>query len=585
MTGFRAVKKLNLVQDAAEGYGIWPIGTSLVATSGHHFNVKAYGAAGDGESNDLPAFRRTADAVNDAGGGHIFIPPGTYPFATAETNGGMVQQWANIETDGVTIEWAPGATITSTVTNARVLVIAGHAKPAGAASWDAYEYVDATGYTLSGTSTKGRNTVTTATAADAGNFAAGDWVTIATGQTTNGSAAGQPDSEINRVKSVNAGSGVVTLSWPLLATYAQEYYVSGTTGITTTTPTANLAPYVIRKVSDRTLHAIRLVNPQIECASGTLQALSIWAATDVKVEGGTILFNNLGFGSRDVRFCEVDGTRFDHRSDGTADRYALAPSTGCANWYAHGFEIVSDAAASLDLHEAIKAGRFVDGAIHAANAATVAESQVLDVAARLYDTVIQNVDVSVNASAESNAVLIDAVSNGGGNVLRNVRVKGANALMNIRCDADGWTGFETCTVTNGRFSLRAPQIGKGQETGTRVLSGWVYGTTGAQQLTPTLGTLPRHAVPLRVTLYVQTAFDGSGTDNIKLGYSGTTNAYATDTDVSTTGVKAPTAGANLLIPEPTADRAVVATYTAGGGAPTVGKAFVTLEYALGARID
>lgn len=42
------------------------------------FNVRDFGAKGDGSTNDTVAFAATATAVNAAGGGKIIIPPGTY---------------------------------------------------------------------------------------------------------------------------------------------------------------------------------------------------------------------------------------------------------------------------------------------------------------------------------------------------------------------------------------------------------------------------------------------------------------------------------------------------------------------------
>ena len=42
------------------------------------FDVRAYGAAGDGVSKDTAAIQRTIDAAERAGGGEVFLPPGVY---------------------------------------------------------------------------------------------------------------------------------------------------------------------------------------------------------------------------------------------------------------------------------------------------------------------------------------------------------------------------------------------------------------------------------------------------------------------------------------------------------------------------
>ena len=41
-------------------------------------NLRAFGAKGDGRTNDTDAFARAAAAINAAGRGTLLIPPGTY---------------------------------------------------------------------------------------------------------------------------------------------------------------------------------------------------------------------------------------------------------------------------------------------------------------------------------------------------------------------------------------------------------------------------------------------------------------------------------------------------------------------------
>ncbi|WP_374989054.1 glycoside hydrolase family 28 protein [Priestia megaterium] len=42
------------------------------------FNVKRYGAAGNGKSDSTAAFKKAIEAANKAGGGRVVVPPGTY---------------------------------------------------------------------------------------------------------------------------------------------------------------------------------------------------------------------------------------------------------------------------------------------------------------------------------------------------------------------------------------------------------------------------------------------------------------------------------------------------------------------------
>ncbi|MBN2328498.1 MAG: hypothetical protein JXR73_15245, partial [Candidatus Omnitrophica bacterium] len=45
------------------------------------WNVKDYGALGDGVVDDGPAIGRTLDAAANAGGGEVFLPAGKYRIA------------------------------------------------------------------------------------------------------------------------------------------------------------------------------------------------------------------------------------------------------------------------------------------------------------------------------------------------------------------------------------------------------------------------------------------------------------------------------------------------------------------------
>lgn len=60
------------------------------------FNVRDYGAAGDGLTNDTTAFQLASAALQAAGGGTLLIPPGTYIVATQTRATAAGQQWAYV---------------------------------------------------------------------------------------------------------------------------------------------------------------------------------------------------------------------------------------------------------------------------------------------------------------------------------------------------------------------------------------------------------------------------------------------------------------------------------------------------------
>jgi len=95
----------------------------------------------------------------------------------------------------------------------------------------------------------------------------------------------------------------------------------------------------------------------------------------------------------------------------------------------------------------------------------------------------------------------------------------------------------------------------------------------------TLGILPAGNWVTRHGLAVLTAYNDSGTDNIKLGHSDDDDAYFTNTTVDTTGTKSPSDGTGFNVYD-SSSRTVKATYTGQNGDATQGRAIVYIEYTL-----
>jgi hypothetical protein len=55
---------------------------SSAAPSSHHLDVRAFGAKGDGTTDDTAAFQTALNQAYQTGGGIVFVPPGRYLIAT-----------------------------------------------------------------------------------------------------------------------------------------------------------------------------------------------------------------------------------------------------------------------------------------------------------------------------------------------------------------------------------------------------------------------------------------------------------------------------------------------------------------------
>ena len=75
--GFLKLSPLALAAAAAQPARSAPVGVPANATE-NMFNVRIYGATGDGKTVDTPAINRAIEAVAAAGGGVLMFPAGTY---------------------------------------------------------------------------------------------------------------------------------------------------------------------------------------------------------------------------------------------------------------------------------------------------------------------------------------------------------------------------------------------------------------------------------------------------------------------------------------------------------------------------
>ena len=96
------MRKINLILIALI------LATGSFAQSGIYYNVKDYGAKGDGQTIDSPAIDAAINAASGAGGGTVFFPAGTYlsftihlkSFITLNLDNGAILEAADVKKSG-----------------------------------------------------------------------------------------------------------------------------------------------------------------------------------------------------------------------------------------------------------------------------------------------------------------------------------------------------------------------------------------------------------------------------------------------------------------------------------------------------
>lgn len=76
------------------------------------YNVRDYGAKGDGKTLDSPAINAAINAAADAGGGQVLLPAGTYPSRSSQGGHPLTDSMPAMSTD-CTSATSPSATSVS----------------------------------------------------------------------------------------------------------------------------------------------------------------------------------------------------------------------------------------------------------------------------------------------------------------------------------------------------------------------------------------------------------------------------------------------------------------------------------------
>lgn len=181
-------------------------------------NVKDYGAVGDGVSDDTASIQSAIDRTCAAGGGIVFVPYGTYLLNTAVVSTDT-RMFYNLQLcDNLWLRGEPGTKLLQGAGGRHAEVGgAGFAKNTVVSSNTRFNQITWKDNTLNGgwygtgAVAAGDTSITTTVHADAGNFAAGDYIYIRKDTTTD-----QMPAELAIVRSANATSGVVTFDHPVM---------------------------------------------------------------------------------------------------------------------------------------------------------------------------------------------------------------------------------------------------------------------------------------------------------------------------------------------------------------------------------
>lgn len=547
------------------------------------FNVtdSQYGATGDGSTDEVTAIQ---GAINDAisaalaaGDGvkrEVHLPAGRYRLTSTTTSAGITH---HLYIDGDYVRFTGPGVLYSTV-SAYMFLITGGAKPAGVSTWTSYRYAksggtgtSATLYDLSGSYSQGDTSLTLATASEAGNFTAGDYIFIRTGQVLSTSAEGEPDSEINQVLSADAGTGVITLKWPLAKAYAQEYYISGTTGLTSTSVTANLAPYGVENVTDRTLHDIEFDGVGFYSEDTTHSVLAGDQIVGLRIRNCYVTCKSYFQSMSALKDAWCHDNRVHLAGTGTF-RYMFSVAFGSSDAHIYDNVISSERVAYMHIHEGSSRINVHDNQI--VSTPTASDEPVIDIRARAYDINVHH--NTIVGGGNTSAIYVDQYCNGGGYVGENI-VKGTNFAKAITIGATGWTLGVNRTpdayvglssVTQGNQAGRSPAY---------FMSAWA--ADNAQN--PTIGPVPSRSLVTIDFVDVTEAFNSDGTDTITVGWDSDPDALLTSLDVSTTGRKDISSNFGVSYGRYLATGQTVEIYYSNGGSePSTGKVIAGIRYVL-----
>ncbi|KMK65210.1 hypothetical protein [Puniceibacterium sp. IMCC21224] len=535
-------------------------------------------------ADDTPYIQAAHDFLAARGGGRLLLSR-PYRLGSATARGAGLTRSLEFYADDLTIEAHGGARLICDVpgqsdTYHPVMFFGGGKIASGTGNRTTQRCADKTVHAISGPLPKGSRIIPLANASHAAWYQPGDIVYIRTGQL--GSDPGsttEPTAELGQVHTVGASS--ITLVEGLAHGYAPEYFPdSAMTGPTSGIVTAWPAAYGVCKVTDRVMRGLKILGKlEIDDSSQSRQALTAWGLFDCDFGETVYRYRWLGFGARDA--LHVRG-RLIARHSGAATfapgaSCGFHPGTGCSRWNCD-IDSLSPTFSSVLMHQNIGDSAFrirtrngedpADGSPHGAGISVTAgvDDLHLDLDCHMGNLPLPGVHV-------------DVVSKGGVRFGLCRVSHGDSSVSAIVIDAGSvaFTQGITLCGSNKRVSLSGTQSAD-QALGTMGMIQYLTGVVTHDRPCD-LGTLPREAIPLFLSVNVTSAVSGSS-NRINVGHTDQGAAYVDQLICGSEGGHMvdirDTAAGTALNRQQAQDRAVIARCVDA----TAGAAVVVMAYVI-----